>query len=50
MLTLSYTSGNFYYRTWLVYSNDGLTQNALGIREQASWMQGQGQINSWVFT
>ena len=50
MISLSYTSGNFYYRTWLVYSNDGLTQNALGIREQASWMQGQGQINSWVFT
>ena len=30
--------GNFHYRTWLVYSNDGLTQNALGLREQASWM------------
>ena len=28
----------FYYRTWLVYSNDGLTQSALGLREQASWM------------
>ena len=26
------------YRTWLVYSNDGLPQNALGLREQASWM------------
>ena len=26
------------YRTWLVYSNDGLPQIALGIREQASWM------------
>ena len=25
-LTLSYTSGNFHYRTWLVYSNDGLPQ------------------------
>ena len=25
-LSLSYTSGNFHYRTWLVYSNDGLTQ------------------------
>ena len=24
MLSLSYTSGNFHYRTWLVYSNDGL--------------------------
>ena len=31
-------SGNFHYRTWLVYSNDGLPQNALGLREQASWM------------
>ena len=30
--------GNFHYRTWLVYSNDGLPQNALGLREQASWM------------
>ena len=38
MLSLSYTSGNFYYRTWLVYSDDGLPQNALGLREQASWM------------
>ena len=38
MLSLSYTSGNFHYRTWLVYSNDGLPQSALGIREQASWM------------
>ena len=26
MLSLSYTSGNFHYRTWLVYSNDGLPQ------------------------
>ena len=26
MLSLSYTSGNFNYRTWLVYSNDGLPQ------------------------
>ena len=26
MLSLSYTSGNFPYRTWLVYSNDGLPQ------------------------
>ena len=24
--SLSYTSGNFHYRTWLVYSNDGLPQ------------------------
>ena len=30
--------GIFHYRTWLVYSNDGLPQNALGIHEQASWM------------
>ena len=37
-LSLSYTSGNFHYRTWLVYSNDGLPQNALGLREKASWM------------
>ena len=38
MLSLSYASGNFHYRTWLVYSNDGLPQNALGLREQASWI------------
>ena len=38
ILSLSYTSGNFHYRTWLVYSNDGLPQNAPGLREQASWM------------
>ena len=30
--------GIFHYRTWLVYSNDGLPQNALGLLEQASWM------------
>ena len=30
--------GLFHYRTWLVYSNDGLPQNALGLRERASWM------------
>ena len=30
--------GIFHYRTWLVYSNDGLPQNALGLREQATWM------------
>ena len=30
--------GIFHYRTWLVYSNNGLPQNALGLREQASWM------------
>ena len=28
----------FHYRTWLVYSNDGLPQNSPGLREQASWM------------
>ena len=26
ILSLSYTSGNFRYRTWLVYSKDGLPQ------------------------
>ena len=26
ILSLSYTSGKFHYRTWLVYSNDGLPQ------------------------
>ena len=30
--------GIFHYRTWLVYSNDGLPRIALGLREQASWM------------
>ena len=30
--------GIFHFRTWLVYSNDGLPQNALGLHEQASWM------------
>src|SRR3954468_19183472 len=30
--------GIFHYKTWLVYSNDGLPQNDLGLREQASWM------------
>ena len=30
--------GIFHYRTWLVYSNDGLPQSAQGLREQASWM------------
>ena len=30
--------GIFHYRTWLVYSNDGLPQNSLGLREQESWM------------
>ena len=38
MMSLSYTSGNFHYRTWLVYSNDGLPQISLGLHEQASWM------------
>ena len=31
--------GTLQYRTWLVYSNDGLPQNALGLREQATWMR-----------
>ena len=26
VLSLSYTSGNFHYRTWLLYSNNGLPQ------------------------
>ena len=30
--------GIFHYRTWLVYSNDGLPQSVLGLREKASWM------------
>src|SRR5512140_2076612 len=30
--------GISHYRTWLVYSNDGLPQNALGLHERASWM------------
>ena len=30
--------GIFHYRTWLVYSNDGLPQIALGLHEQVSWM------------
>ena len=30
--------GIFHYITWLVYSNDGLPQNALGLHEQESWM------------
>ena len=30
--------GILHYRTWLVYSNDGLPQIALVLREQASWM------------
>ena len=25
-LSIPYTSGNFHYRTWLVYSDDGLPQ------------------------
>jgi hypothetical protein len=28
--------GIFHYRTWLVYSNDGLPQITLGLHEQAS--------------
>ena len=38
ILSLTYISGNFHYRTCVVYSSDGLPQNALGLREQASWM------------
>ena len=30
--------GILHYRTWLVYSNDGLPQIALDLHEQASWM------------
>ena len=30
--------GIFHYRTWLVYSNDGLLQIALVLHEQKSWM------------
>src|SRR3954466_12987036 len=30
--------GILHYRTWLVYSNDGLPQISTGLREQASWM------------
>ena len=30
--------GIFHYRTWLVYSNDGLPQNSLALHEQTSWM------------
>ena len=33
--------GIFHYRTWLVYSNDGLPQNALGLHKKASWMHTQ---------
>ena len=30
--------GIFHNRNWLVYSYNGLPQNSLGLREQASWM------------
>ena len=30
--------GILHYRTWLVYSNDGLPQISLGLHVQASWM------------
>ena len=33
--------GTIHYSTCLAYSNDGLPQNALGLREQASWMHTQ---------
>ena len=48
MLSLPYTSGNLHYRTWLVYSNDGLPQNALGLREQVSWMHTH-LVSFWAF-
>ena len=35
ILSFSHTIGNFFYR---IYSNNGLPQNALGLREQASWV------------
>ena len=37
--------GIFHYRTWLVYSNDGLPQNSLGVREQESWMHTEGVLD-----
>ena len=40
--------GIFHYRTWLVYSNDGLPQNALGLHEQASWMHTH-LVSFWAF-
>ena len=33
--------GILHYSTWLVYSNNGLPQNALGLQEKASWMHTQ---------
>ena len=33
-----YWMGFLHYRTWLVYCNDELTQNALGLHEKSSWM------------
>ena len=38
LLSLYILVGIFHYRSWLVYSNDGLPQNAPGFREQASCM------------
>ena len=38
MLSLLFTKWISFIRTWLVHSNDGLPQNALGLHEQASWM------------
>ena len=40
--------GILHYRTWLVYSNDGLPQIALGLREQASWMHTH-LVSFWAF-
>ena len=38
VVSFIYQWGFFHYRTWLVYSNVGLPQNAIGLREQGSWM------------
>ena len=38
VVTFIYQWEIFHYRTWLIYSNEGLPQSALGLREQASWM------------
>ena len=40
--------GILHYRTWLVYSNDGLPQIALGLHEQASWMYTH-LVSFWSF-
>ena len=39
VLSLSYTSGNFHYRTWLVYSNNGPPQvPQVFVSTPTSWM------------